>query len=932
MASKIKVDVYYVKPLSEEARVFFEDMTDSKGHSYDALMYCDSVQTGETIVCNLVRRAVCRQYRDIERDCRGDTIYYDPIAGDRIVDFVQLMPHVKGPLARTPLLLEPWQKFVLTTTFGWKMTETHQRRFRRIYIEVPRGNGKALALDTIIPTTLGMQSMDALQVGDQVFDEHGEICDVTAVTEVMHNRPCYRVIFSDGTEIVADENHEWLTNTTWGKPSVKTTKEIVRKVKYGLRQDNFHSVDVVSSPVQGLFQQLPIDPYTLGVWLGDGRNDSPRLTLGLQDAHAILIKVRHETGPLNIDKAKNSAVCTILNMRHVFMGLRLLKNKHIPQRFMMANVKQREALLQGLMDTDGFISKAGQCEIISKYKRLAYDIRALANSLGFRATVTEKEAKVYEKSYGTVYRVTFHAYSDSNVKVATLDRKLARLKPKPASRSLQNTRTIVSVEACESVPVKCIEVNSPNHLYLCTESYIPTHNSALSSPVGLYGMTSDGEMGAEVYSAATSRDQAKIVFDVAKMMANMADEFKSQVGVGTFAHHMEQASTGSFFRPLSTEGNHLDGLNIHIGIIDELHAHKTREVYDVLVTGIGKRLQSMIWMITTAGFDTGGVCYEERTYMASVLMGEVQDDSVFGIMYTLDEWDDWTQPEAWQKANPCWGTAVRPEIVEQLAKKAMTIPSFQNNFRTKHLNEWMNADSVWMDMAKWDQASMPHVKMDQMQGLFTECFVGIDLASKKDLAAVSYLFTLDDEACEILKVPFNMKYMLFTQFYLPQEAAEQGENSQYLGWVHDGYIKATPGNVTDFATIEDDVIRNCKKFEIEEVAFDPWQSTQMAQNMQKHGLEPIEYRNTVATMSEPMKAFDALIISDKMVHEGNPCMRWNVSNTVCHFDAKDNIFPRKTRVENKIDGVVATIMALGRATLHDEDNGSAYDDEWDERE
>lgn len=598
MASKIKVDVYYIKPLSEDARVFFENMTDSKGHSYDALMYCDSVQFGEVTVCNLVRRAVCRQYRDIERDCKGDTIYYDPIAGDRIVDFVQLMPHVKGPLARTPLLLEPWQKFVLTTTFGWKMTETHQRRFRRIYIEVPRGNGK----------------------------------------------------------------------------------------------------------------------------------------------------------------------------------------------------------------------------------------------------------------------------------------------------------------------------------------------SALSSPVGLYGMTSDGEMGAEVYSAATSRDQAKIVFDVAKMMANMADEFKSQVGVGTFAHHIEQASTGSFFRPLSTEGNHLDGLNIHIGIIDELHAHKTREVYDVLVTGIAKRLQSMIWMITTAGFDTGGVCYEERTYMESVLMGEVSDDSVFGIMYTLDEWDDWTQPESWAKANPCWGTAVRPEVVEQLAKKAMTIPSFQNNFRTKHLNEWMNADSVWMDMVKWDQASMPHVKMDQMQGLFTECFVGIDLASKKDLAAVSYLFTLDDEACEILKVPFGNKYMLFTQFYLPQEAAEQGENSQYLGWVHDGYIKATPGNVTDFATIEEDVIKNCKKFEIEEVAFDPWQSTQMAQNMQKHGLEPIEYRNTVATMSEPMKAFDALIISDKMVHEGNPCMRWNVANTVCHYDHKENIYPRKTRVENKIDGVVATIMSLGRATLHDEDNGSAYDDEWEEDE
>ena len=597
MSTKPKIDVYYIEPLSEAGRDFFTDITGGVGHSFDSLGYCDSVQSGETVVCNLVRRAVCRQYRDIERDTKGDVIYFEPDSADRVVDFVQMMPHVKGPLARTPLLLEPWQKFILTTCFGWMMTESHQRRFRRVYVEVPRGNGK----------------------------------------------------------------------------------------------------------------------------------------------------------------------------------------------------------------------------------------------------------------------------------------------------------------------------------------------SAISSPLGNYMMTSDNEMGAEVYSAATSRDQAKIVFDVAVSMAKMAKGFKKEVGVGIFAHHMEHEETGSFFKPLSTEGNHLDGLNIHFGIVDELHAHKNREVYDVLVTGIGKRLQSMLWMITTAGFDTGGVCYEERTYMASVLNGEVDDDSVFGIMYTLDEWDDWTQPESWQKANPCWGTAVRPEIVEQLAKKAMTITSFQNNFRTKHLNQWMNADSVWMDMVKWDEAAMPHVEMEQLIGLFTECFVGIDLASKKDLAAAAYLFTLDDEACEILKIPFGNKYMLFTQFYLPQLAAEQGENSQYLGWAHEGYIKATPGNVTDFATIEEDVIRNCKTFEIQEIAFDPWQSTQMAQNMQKHDLEPIEYRNTVATMSEPMKAFDALILSGKMVHSGNPCMRWNVANTVCHYDAKENIYPRKTRVENKIDGVVATIMSLGRATLHDEDTGSAYDEEdWDE--
>lgn len=432
--------------------------------------------------------------------------------------------------------------------------------------------------------------------------------------------------------------------------------------------------------------------------------------------------------------------------------------------------------------------------------------------------------------------------------------------------------------------------------------------SALSSGVGLYMLCGDGEGGAEVYSFATTRDQAKIVFGDAQNMARRTPGLRTHFGVDVNAHNINVLRTASKFEALSAEGSTLDGLNTHFACVDELHAHKTRAVYDVVETSIGKRAQSLLWVITTAGSNRAGICYEVRGFVIKVLAGAAKDESQFGIVYGLDEEDDWTTEEALIKANPNWGISVMPEVLLPLQAKAMTMPSAANNFKTKHLNEWVNADTAWMDMRAWDACKDPALDQEHFAGEPT--YVALDLASKVDIAAKVALHerTIDGKS----------HYYVFGQYYLPRDTVERGENSQYQGWEHMGLLTVTDGAVIDFEVIEQDLLADCSRFEVREVPYDPFQATQLSTRMAAQGVPMVEMRPTVLNFSEPMKQLEALVLQGRLHHNGDPVLAWMMSNVVAHMDAKDNIYPRKERPENKIDGVVALIMALGRALANNE--------------
>lgn len=424
--------------------------------------------------------------------------------------------------------------------------------------------------------------------------------------------------------------------------------------------------------------------------------------------------------------------------------------------------------------------------------------------------------------------------------------------------------------------------------------------STKAAGVLLYMLVADDEPGAHVYSAATTGDQAREVFDVARNMAIRLPEFQRRFGVDVGKHDIVVADSASSCRPLNAEGSTLDGLNIHCAVVDELHAHKTRAVYDVLDSATGARAQPLIMMITTAGSDRAGICYEQRDYTIKVLDGVIEDETWFGAIFTLDEDDDWRDPVNWRKANPNLGVSVLRDDLEAAARKATAMPSAVSGFLTKRLNVWVNADSAWMDMQAWDRCADRSLVVDRVKHL--PCVVGLDLASKVDVAAEVRLFH-DEEAD---------RYFLIPTFWLPERAIEIGTNSQYDGWRRSGHLQVSDGEVIDFDLIEEDLRADAAALQLVEVPYDPWQATQLAGHMLEEGLPMVEYRQTVQNMSEPMKQLEALILQGKLVHDGNPMMTWMISNVVCHRDAKDNVYPRKERHENKIDGPVAAIMALGR--------------------
>lgn len=436
--------------------------------------------------------------------------------------------------------------------------------------------------------------------------------------------------------------------------------------------------------------------------------------------------------------------------------------------------------------------------------------------------------------------------------------------------------------------------------------------SAISSPIGLFMLAMDGEGGAEVYSAATTRDQARIVFGVAQAMVRGMEQFRHRFSVQASSHSINQESTASWFRALSSDANSLDGLNIHCAIIDEFHAHRSRDLYDVLKTACGKREQPLLWEITTAGSDRAGVCYEVRSYVTKILEGVCEDDRVFGIIFSIDDSDDWATIESVKKANPNWGVSVFPDALSSELHQALQIASKQPSFQTKHECVWVNADHAWMDMQRWAKCADPTMTLENFGG--ERCMVGLDLASKLDLLAKIKLFWKDMEE--------KRHYYVFGDYWTPEARLDQTQNSQYKGWVIDGRLHTCPGETNDYDAVEDAIRADCRQFEVLEVAHDPYQAQQFVNHLQPEGIKLSEVPQTAKMLSEPMKELEAAVYDGRFHFDGDPILTWAVSNVVCHIDKNDNLFPNKENYENKIDPVTALLTAMRRLMDIDAGEGS----------
>jgi len=428
---------------------------------------------------------------------------------------------------------------------------------------------------------------------------------------------------------------------------------------------------------------------------------------------------------------------------------------------------------------------------------------------------------------------------------------------------------------------------------------IPRKNSksTLGAIIGNFMLTAEGEPGAEVYSGATSEKQAMEVFRPAWLMAQKSKGFKEHYGLDVGGTHKHPRSihclpTDSRFEPLV--GNPGEGASPQCAIIDEYHEHKTSDLYDTMTTGMGSRTQPMTVIITTAGTDLAGPCKAKHDYAVKVLEGTLENDELFCIIYGIDKDDDWTDFEVWKKANPNFGVSVFEDYLRAQHRTAMQVAREQNNMRCKHLNQWLSVNTAWMNILEWN-ACKSEIDLSDFEGEL--CWIGLDLASKTDLAALMLLFFRDPD------------FYAFGRYYLPEETIYRPENQHYQTWKLMERITETPGPVTDYAYIKDDLREFASLFEIRRVGYDPFQATQLSTEMAVEGFTMVEVRPNVLHFSEPMKEIEKLVLQRKFHHDGDPVLTWAMSNVVAHYDKKDNIYPNKERPENKIDPVVALIIA-----------------------
>ena len=453
---------------------------------------------------------------------------------------------------------------------------------------------------------------------------------------------------------------------------------------------------------------------------------------------------------------------------------------------------------------------------------------------------------------------------------------------------------------------------------------IPRKNgkSELTGGVGLYLLVADGENGAEIYSVATKRDQAKIVWGAAEAMVKQSPALRKYVKA--YKNNLSCARLGSKFEPLSSESKTQDGLNASAGLTDEAHAHQDRHLYDVVATSMGSRRQPINWVITTAGiYNPETIGWELHERAMHVLEGVIEDDSFFAFIAAADEEDDWEKPETWMKANPNYGVSVKPDYFKEQYARAATTPSFLNTFLRYHLNRWTQQRDRWIPIEKWNACDRV-VDEAALEG--ERCFAALDLSSKIDITSLTLCFPRP-----LTKHNAPREYDFVFRFWCPVESImrrSKEDRVPYDAWTRDGWIVATPGNVVDYSFPIAELEDFSKRFKIEECAYDPWNATATAVQLQEKGLVMVEFGQGFKSMSEPTKELEKLVIANQIAHMTprgiNPVMRWMVANVAVKRDPADNLKPDKSSAIGRIDGVVSSIMSLGRALVKP-DETSTYE-------
>ncbi len=643
--------------------------------------------------------------------------HYDKAKADRAVKFIEMLPHTKGEWEGKPFWLLPWQEQCIRDIFGI-VKEDGTRQFRTAFIEIPKKMGKQLSVDTPIPTPSGFTRMGDLKVGDLVFDERGKTCHVVNKSEVDTEETAYRLVWRDGSEIIAGARHQW-----------------------------------------------------------------------------------------KIDKHR---------------------------------------------------------EIVS----------------------TEEIARLNE---------------EVSISIGGL-----------------KTHYVKSIEPIgNGIPMQCIQVDSPSHCYLAGKSMIPTHNSELAAAITLYLLFADNEPAAEVFSAAADRQQAGIVYDVAKRMVEMTPALLRRSKIMAATKRIVNYANAGYYQVVSADVANKHGYSISGLCFDEIHNQPNRKLWDVLTKGSGDaRRQALHVAITTAGTDKNSICYELHSKAVDILAGRKIDHTFYPVVYSLPDDADWTDEKNWYKVNPSLGYTVPIERMRDAFMEAQENPAEENLFRQLRLCQWVGSAVAWIPEHVYDKGNQV-IDENALRG--RECYAGLDLSSTSDITALVLVFP---------PVNGGDKYIAIPHFWLPRDTLElrvRRDKVPYDVWEKQGLFHVTEGNVVDYSFVRKSINELNTEYQIKEIGIDRWNASQLITDLQGDGFTTVPIGMNFKDMSPGMKELYKLLLEGKMIHGGNPVLKWMAGNVVADVDAADNIKPNKQKSTEKIDGIVAWIMALDRAIRHSGDTASVYD-------
>lgn len=570
------------------------------------------------------------------------------------------------------------------------------------------------------------------------------------------------------------------------------------------------------------------------------------------------------------------------------------------------------------MDSDGCIgTRKGQGVYVSTIQELVESVQELLWSLGIKNAMTSCPSTRYGKPTGeTLYQIRFTAFTDQPV--SKLHRKSIRRREceKKTRSCFHYLEEIKPLD--DKVPMQCIQVDSPSHCYLAGRMMVKTHNSELAAAIALYLLYADNEPSAEVYGAACDRNQASIVFDVARQMVEMSPALMRRSKIRTAGKRIINYRNAGFYQVLSAETGTKHGLNVSGLVFDEIHAQPNRKLYDVLTKGSGDaREQPLFFIITTAGNDKNSICYELHTKALDLMAGRKKDSTFYPVVYGLEHEEDWKDEANWYKANPSLGHTIQIDRVREAYRNAVENPAEENVFKQLRLNIWTSASIRWIPEQVYDKGNLP-MDRDALRGRL--CYGGLDLSSTSDITALVLAFPPRTE---------EEKYILLPFFWLPEDTLElrcRRDHVLYDVWQKQGFIQTTEGNVIHYGFIEKFIERLGETYHIREIAYDRWNATQMVQNLEDMGFTMVPFGQGFKDMSPPSKELFKLLMEGNIIHGGNPVLKWMAGNVVMRQDPAGNIKPDKEKSVEKIDGIVASIMALDRCIRNRTGSGSVYDE------